>query len=488
MRKEKIADEGVMENHDEDAMRGCCVGVECSSVSAFEPHPFAVNVHQLQLEECSSRATLLVSEFAERGYVAQGRLSLAEPGVYLCPAPVPAEFYASFLKRKRLELTEKYQDLVTRQMLREERWLEYTVALLQELVEEESVQRETLLVESLQDIPRLSLCHMQLQMVSAQGTEGTVIFVEEMEREIRFRVMIFEEVQTYELLVSSELSERALAKEREEERLANDADARGCVGAAEWNARWLLEREEEKAFEPLFGLVDEDRTRIASLLKWRIVCRESDARFAIETEYVQALYPTGTDDRDSWDDHSGNEHEGCEEQSSSNSLSPVLAQLVQRHHLLCDELHKDVRRVRMELESASTVATRAFTLNCPVASDANTADHLAEEEEAQDEVDRGLIFFGHRFESIPPMRSAGEAPSAFDAATKGEPCRLVMSPDPSCPGSVSPDASQQGESRGTAHVTSSSPTENDAAEEGGDVSWEDLRAQTDRVAALWAAL
>ncbi len=146
--------------------------------SLAEPNPFALDLHQLQMDEYSNRATLLVSEFAERGYVAQGRLSLAEPGMYLCPAPVAADFYASFLKRKRLELTEKYQDLVTRQMLREERWLEYTVALLQELVEDESVQRDTLLVESLQDIPRLSLCHMQLQMISAQGTEGTVIFVE----------------------------------------------------------------------------------------------------------------------------------------------------------------------------------------------------------------------------------------------------------------------------------------------------------------------
>ncbi|CUG87083.1 Hypothetical protein, putative [Bodo saltans] len=376
------------------------------------------------LVELSSRATILGDEFGERGSIADGRLSLAEPGIYLCPAPRPSEFYASFLKRKRLELTEKYQDLITRQMLREERWLEYTVALLQELVEEETTQRAELLVRSLQDIPRLTLCHMQLQMVSAQGTEGTVIFVEEMEREIRFRVMIFEEVQAYETLVANEALSAANAKKRETNRLAEEHDARGCVGAAEWNARWLLEREEDAEFPQFDSLASKDRERITSLLTWRLVCLEADGRFAVENEWNRMLYPPTA---------SSNHEDFHDAESPSSSVEGIhyasttpLAEAVAWHDSHCTDLHAEVRAQRLERDIAATVAAQAFALNCPVVDDdgghgtgtsSNGDDELSPPRLTSHENGEAvptpppLTLFGHRFDTVPMMYKAGEMPS-----------------------------------------------------------------------------
>jgi hypothetical protein len=384
---------------------------ESPNVDFKSPHCQAAT-KELQMVELSVRATILGDEFTERGNIADGRLSLAEPGIYLCPAPRPAEFYASFLKRKRLELTAKYQDLVTRQMLREERWLEYTVALLQELVEDESTQRAELLVASLQDIPRLTLCHMQLQMVSAQGTEGTVIFVEEMEREIRFRVMIFEEVQEYEALLSNEAVGCADAKRREEARLAEEHDARGCIGAAEWNARWLLEREEDSEFPHFGSLASQDRDRITSLLVWRMICQEADERFAIEREWSEMLYPSPAS-------------ENGDDDNRRDVTDHYLADAVVWHDLNCSDLHAEVRTQRQDREEAAVVAAQAFTLNCPVADaafqaavleDERSPTRLVENENAEMVLTSPtLVLYGHRFDVVPLMRRAGEMPPVLPA-------------------------------------------------------------------------
>lgn len=388
-----------------------------TSLGAFADDPVAVeelreqySVHvaqqarELLVAEFSERTSIAADEFSYRGSIAAGRISLAEPGVYLCPHPCTKEFYASFLKRRRLELTEKYQNLITRQMLREERWLEYTVALMQDVVDKEAEERDRIVSASLQDIPRLTLCHAQLQMVSAQGTEGTVIFVEEMEREVRFRVMVFDEIAAYEELVAAEEVHRRESQEREAARLEAERDARGRIEAEEWNARWVVEREEEKYFYETVSGAPADRNRIYEMFLWRLMVQESEDRHALTCSEKRSLCP-GWRDKRAWSDDDDDEPAAAPD----SIMEGTLAWYARRHEDLCGAAEAETRQQRAAREEMQNMAAVAFHMNHPV--DDIQATQSPQDDEDEDDA---VIVFGHKFTEAPPLRPAGRAPD-FDA-------------------------------------------------------------------------
>lgn len=339
-------------------------------------------------EETEGRLAVIDEEITARSFIAEGNVSIADVKVFVCPPPNLDHFYGAFLRRKRLELTEKYQDLITRQMLREDRWLEYTVLMIKELIENEAVARRAILIDSVADVPRFVLVHLQLQMISAQGTEGTVIYVEEMEREIRFRVMIFEEIEAYEFLVQQELDERAAAKAREVERLANEADARGIVGAAEWNARWLIEREEEKEFELQIPRVAEDRCRIIEMYLWRVMQSEAQSRWDIEECYSVALYGHKASRKHS--------PFADEEMETGDTALPEVGSLewhVAYHEAHFTALMAETRRIQQERDEARAIAALAFHMNHPI--DPSHVDPSPSKLSEDD--DSAVSLFGFRF-------------------------------------------------------------------------------------------
>lgn len=239
-------------------------------------------VRDLQLLENDHRGALADDEIASRATIAQHHTSLCDPTVSTCPPPDHDTFYASFLRRRGLELTEKYQGLITRHQIREARWTEYTTLMLREVVEDEAKARQQLLVDSMAPIPQLTLCHLQLQMVSAKGTEGTVIFVEETEREVRYHVVLFEQVAAYEALVEQELIERHAAQQATDNRLAREANDRGVLEAEECGARWTLEEQEDSERHPIHMLEPTARGHIYVLYLWRCVVQEANERIAME--------------------------------------------------------------------------------------------------------------------------------------------------------------------------------------------------------------
>lgn len=197
-------------------------------------------------------------------------------------------FYDGAFVRLRKQLLEDSSDLVTRRFLRAERWLEYTLQHLCDLVIREAKIRSSL--EALETRERCSMdVHaLRLQALVDEGTQGTIIEVEELEREVRYRVLLFEEVADRESLEEATFDDRISTRVREARRCERELHARLALCDEEGNARWNIAEAEHEPRFVLSRQLEHDTDQLFGLLRWRVIVKETDLRYSIEHEEEDA--------------------------------------------------------------------------------------------------------------------------------------------------------------------------------------------------------
>lgn len=251
-----------------------------------QPHwpviDFAVSAHELQRLECQLRVEVCFSE-------EQARLDFSA-GSPTCPPPDTRAIFARVFERQRAELLiNKYDDLVTRQFLRDERWLEFTLLLLQGVNEDEAKVRDAIAVEEALAAAQFDLIAAHLALLCVQGTEGTVVYVEELEREVRFHGVCFDEVREREEIGQRFIDELGVVIAIEDRRREGFRRLFASLVDDEWQQRYSITEDEGVEFFPFEKAEAQARENVRSLLLWRVVVLECDVRLDLENDYEALL-------------------------------------------------------------------------------------------------------------------------------------------------------------------------------------------------------
>ena len=207
------------------------------------------------------------------------RIYTMSSGYSTCPPVDEAERQRHVFHNARDKLLEaKYDRLVTRQFLREARWLDFTLRRIEMLVRAEAGVRERIEQLAAHEVAPFALVRLQLDVLVAQGTEGTPVHVEEVEREVRFRVITFDEISAREVLQMEKDADLASSQRREQGRHENERAARESFVSSEWFERYLVDRDYEVELTPMLETEMRERQRLLILHLWRVVLDESSGR------------------------------------------------------------------------------------------------------------------------------------------------------------------------------------------------------------------
>jgi len=235
--------------------------------------------------------SLFVAEIDDRIHLETEETRIREVELFggVCPAPDGDVLVGRYLSRKRQELLAvKYHSLVTRQLLREEQWLELTVRRLQCVQEEERAQRQAIELMYEKPLVGFSVQHSHFWILAVEGTHGTTIAVEEAEREHRLTVCEAESRKRQHILSGLESGVLA-AMETENLRHKANLAAQKEVVQEEISERWDRVYEEEFAWK---GIVRDEVAaygHVFTLEVWHLTIHEADVRSLILAEEETAL-------------------------------------------------------------------------------------------------------------------------------------------------------------------------------------------------------
>lgn len=191
-------------------------------------------------------------------------------------------YYDDAFVQLRNQLLQRCNGLITREFLRAERWLEFTLQRLSEVVTAETKFRAS--IEALETRGRcdMDVRQLRLETLVIQGTQGTIVEVEELEREVRFHVIVFDEVAVREALAEQELDDFAAATVKMNKRRERQRQEQLALFDKEQIARWQIRDAEESPRLEIENSMQSLGALLYGLLQWRLIVAETNIRFDVE--------------------------------------------------------------------------------------------------------------------------------------------------------------------------------------------------------------